>query len=74
MEILTVKGKGSKVRAVPFGKWAGKSYSATSMARARLSRVEPVLLYLSTARAGVDAAGILKLIRGHALAAGVEKR
>jgi integrase/recombinase XerD len=73
---LTVKGKGSKVRAVPYG----------TLARERLSdfigRARNLLLkgksspYVFTNRSGkpLSRQGFWKLIRRYALAAGVDKR
>lgn len=73
---LTVNGKGSKVRAVPFGQWAREKVSSY------LNDVRPRLLkgksspYLFTNRAGqpLTRQGFWKLIRGYALRAGIEKR
>jgi integrase/recombinase XerD len=73
---LTVKGKGSKVRAVPFGKWAReKLFDYTSQARRRLlkGRASP---FLFAGRSGkpLTRQAFWKLIRRYALAAGIEKR
>jgi integrase/recombinase XerD len=73
---LTVKGKGAKVRVVPFGQWARQKLSSY------LNDVRPRLLkgksspYLFTNRGGepLTRQGFWKLIRRHALLAGIEKR
>ena len=73
---LTVKGKGAKVRAVPFGQWARDKLSSY------LNGVRPRLLkgksspYLFTNRSGqaLTRQGFWKLIRRYALAAGIDKR
>jgi integrase/recombinase XerD len=73
---LIVKGKGSKVRAVPFGQWARRKLSSY------LSDVRPRMLkgksspYLFTNRSGaaMSRQGFWKLIRRYALIAGIEKR
>ncbi|MFQ5850479.1 MAG: site-specific tyrosine recombinase XerD [Candidatus Binatia bacterium] len=75
-DYLTARGKGGKVRIIPFGKWA----------RERLQRylkeVRPRLLnggtspFLFLTRSGkaLTRQGFWKLIRRYALAAGVEKK
>jgi len=73
---LTVKGKGAKVRAVPFGQWARDKLSSY------LKSVRPRLLkgksspYLFTNRSGraLSRQGFWKLIRRYALTAGIDKR
>jgi integrase/recombinase XerD len=73
---LTVQGKGSKVRAVPFGRWARDKLSNY------LSAVRPRLLkgksspYLFVNRSGnaLTRQGFWKLIRRYALSAGIDKR
>ena len=73
---LTVKGKGSKVRAVPFGQWARQKLASY------LQQVRPRLLkgksspYLFTNRWGqaLTRQGFWKLIRRYALTAGIDKR
>ena len=73
---LTVKGKGAKVRAVPFGQWARQKLTAY------LNGVRPRLLkgksspYLFTNRSGqaLTRQGFWKLIRRYALTAGIDKR
>ena len=73
---LTVKGKGAKVRAVPFGQFAReKLFAYTTDARPRLLKGRPSV-YVFTTRSGkpLTRQGFWKLIRAHALAAGIEKR
>ncbi|MBM3758087.1 MAG: site-specific tyrosine recombinase XerD, partial [Acidobacteria bacterium] len=73
---VTVKGKGAKVRAVPFGLWARDKLSSY------LTGVRPRLLkgqsspYLFTNRSGraLSRQGFWKLIRRYALTAGIDKR
>jgi integrase/recombinase XerD len=75
-DYVTVKGKGAKVRAVPFGRWA-RDKLLTYMREAR-----PKLLkgksspFVFTTRSGkpISRQGFWKLIGGHALAAGLEKK
>jgi len=72
---LTVKGKGSKVRAVPFGQWArGKLSSYLTEVRPRLVKGKSSP-YLFTNRSGqpLTRQGFWKLIRRYALLAGIEK-
>jgi integrase/recombinase XerD len=73
---LTVKGKGSKVRAVPFGKWARqKLLDYVSRARPGLAKGRAsVFVFINRSGRPLTRQGFWKLIRGHALAAGVEKR
>ena len=73
---LTIKGKGSKVRAVPFGKWARERLSVyLKQGRARLlkGKTSP---YMFTNRSGkpLTRQGFWKVIRRYALLAGIEKR
>ncbi|MBM4261043.1 MAG: site-specific tyrosine recombinase XerD [Deltaproteobacteria bacterium] len=73
---LTVKGKGSKVRAIPFGKFAReKLYSYVTDMRPRLlkGKASP---FVFTNRSGrpLSRQGFWKIIRAHALAAGIDKR
>lgn len=75
-DFLTVRGKGSKVRLVPFGKWARESLVRY------LREIRPKLLkgrtspYLFLTRSGkkLTRQGFWKLIRGRARSAGIEKR
>ncbi len=73
---LTVKGKGSKVRAVPFGKWARqKLLDYVNRARPGLAKGRAsVFVFINRSGRPLTRQGFWKLIRGHALAAGVEKR
>ena len=73
---LTIKGKGSKVRAVPFGKWARDrlvAYIGHGRAVLLKGRSSP---FAFTNRSGkaLTRQGFWKLIRRYALAAGIEKR
>jgi len=73
---LTVKGKGAKVRAVPFGQWAREKLVSY------LNEIRPRLLkgktspYLFTNRSGkpLSRQGFWKLIRRYALMTGIDKR
>ena len=73
---LTVKGKGSKVRAVPFGKWARqKLLDYVKGARLRLSKGRAsAFVFINRSGRPLTRQGFWKLIRGHALTAGIEKR
>ena len=75
-DYLTVKGKGGKMRAVPFGQWArDKLQIYMKQVRPRLlkGRSSP---FVFTTRSGrpLSRQGFWKLIRHHALAAGIEKK
>jgi len=73
---LTVKGKGSKVRAIPFGRFAReKLYAYVTQTRPRLLKGKPSS-FVFTNRSGkpLSRQGFWKIIRTHALAAGIEKR
>lgn len=75
-DFLTVKGKGAKVRAVPFGKWAREKLLAY------INPIRPKLLkgkssaFLFTSRSGrpLTRQAFWKLIRRYALAAGIDKK
>ncbi len=75
-DYLTVKGKGAKVRVVPFGKWAKEilmrylKEARPKLARGRAS----AFLFLTRSGKALTRQGFWKLIRRHALAAGIEKR
>ncbi len=73
---LTVKGKGSKVRAVPFGKWARqKLLDYVKGARLRLSKGRAsAFVFINRSGRPLTRQGFWKLIRVHALTAGIEKR
>jgi integrase/recombinase XerD len=72
---LTVTGKGSKVRAVPFGRWAReKLLDYLRQDRPRLARRMSPFLFITRSGKPLTRQGFWKLIRGYALAAGVDKR
>jgi integrase/recombinase XerD len=73
---LTVRGKGSKVRAVPFGQWARETllrYLREARPRLLKGRTSS-FLFMTRSGKPLTRQGFWKLIRGHALAAGIEKR
>jgi integrase/recombinase XerD len=73
---LTVMGKGSKVRAVPFGRKARESLQRyLTEARPKLSRgrASPHLFVTRSGKA-MTRQGFWKALKHHALAAGIEKR
>src|ERR1043166_4458938 len=73
---LTVKGKGSKMRAVPFGQWARtKVLDYVNEVRPRLLKGKSSP-YLFVTRSGkpLSRQGFWKLIHRYALAAGIEKK
>lgn len=75
-DYLTVKGKGSKMRAVPFGKWARElllRYLGEARPRLLRGRASP---YLFITRSGkrLTRQAFWKLIRRYALKAGIRKR
>ena len=71
-----MKGKGSKVRAVPFGKWARqKLLDYVNGTRLRLSKGRAsAFVFINRSGRPLTRQGFWKLIRGHALTAGIEKR
>jgi integrase/recombinase XerD len=73
---LTVKGKGSKVRAVPFGQWAReKLLGYVREVRPLLARGRAnAYLFLTRSGKPLTRQRFWKLIRGYAAAAGIEKR
>jgi integrase/recombinase XerD len=73
---LTVTGKGSKGRAVPFGHWArDKLLSYIHQSRPALARGRQTsYLFLTRSGTPLTRQGFWKLIRGYARAAGIEKR
>jgi integrase/recombinase XerD len=75
-DFLIVKGKGSKVRAVPFGQWARQKLLAyMNNVRARLLKGKSsAFMFITRSGRPLTRQGFWKLIRGYALAAGVEKR
>jgi len=73
---LTIKGKGAKVRAVPFGKWAREGLLAyLKQGRAKLLKGRRSS-FVFTNRSGnpLTRQGFWKVIRRYALLAGIEKR
>jgi integrase/recombinase XerD len=72
---LTVKGKGSKVRAVPFGRWAREKLLGY-LREVKTSSTRDSSPFLFTTRSGkpLTRQGFWKLIRRYALAAGIDKR
>jgi integrase/recombinase XerD len=73
---LTVKGKGSKVRAVPFGKKARESLQRYLMeVRAKFIRGRASAhLFVTRSGKAMTRQGFWKALKHHALAAGIEKR
>lgn len=75
-EYLTVKGKGGKVRLVPFGTWANdrlKDYLKRIRPKLLQGRTSPYL-FLTRSAKPISRQGFWKLIKGYTLAAGIEKR
>jgi integrase/recombinase XerD len=73
---LTAKGKGSKVRAVPFGRWARERlfcYMREFRPRLLKGKTSP-FLFVNRSGGALTRQGFWKLIRRYALAAGIEKR
>jgi integrase/recombinase XerD len=73
---LSVRGKGGKVRLVPFGRLArGKLIRYLKEIRPRLSRGRTSsLLFLTRSGKGLTRQAFWKLVRRYALAAGIERR
>jgi integrase/recombinase XerD len=72
---LTVKGKGSKMRAVPFGHWAReKLLGYLREVRPRLARGGSPYLFVTRSGKPITRQGFWKLLRGYALAAAIDKR
>jgi len=72
---LTVKGKGSKMRAVPFGRWARERLVGyLREVRPRLARGGSRFLFITRSGKSITRQGFWKLLRGYALAAGIDKR
>ena len=73
---LTVKGKGAKVRAVPFGQWARAKLDAYLDAdRAKLLKGKSSpFVFTNRSGAPLSRQGFWKLIRRYALMAGIDKR
>lgn len=73
---LTVKGKGAKVRVVPFGKWAREKllrYLREARPKFLKGRASP-FLFLTRSGKAPTRQGFWKSLRHYALAAGIEKR
>lgn len=73
---LIVKGKGAKVRAVPFGQWARQKvfrYIQETRPRLLKGKASPFLFVNRSGRA-LTRQGFWKIIRGYALAAGIDKK
>jgi integrase/recombinase XerD len=75
-DYLTVKGKGGKTRAVPFGRWARETLSEYLNNARRLLLKGKSSAYLFTNRSGkpLSRQGFWKIIHSYALGAGIEKR
>jgi integrase/recombinase XerD len=75
-DYLTVRGKGAKVRVIPFGKWAREIVLRyLSEARPKLSRRRSSsFVFVTRSGKALTRQAFWKLIRRHALAAGIEKR
>jgi integrase/recombinase XerD len=75
-DYLSVKGKGAKVRLVPFGSWAKQRLNHyLKMVRPKLlkGRSSPFLFVTRSAKP-LSRQGFWKLIKSYALAAGIESR
>lgn len=75
-DYVTVRGKGSKVRMVPFGKWAREGvlkYLKEVRPKLLMGRTSP-FLFLTRSGKELTRQGFWKLVRRYALAAGIEKR
>jgi len=73
---LTARGKGSKVRVIPFGKWAREKllrYLQEARPKLLKGRMSPVL-FVTRSGKGLTRQAFWKLIRRYALASGIEKR
>jgi len=75
-DYLTVRGKGAKVRLIPFGRWAREKllrYLKEIRPRLLKGRTSS-FLFLTRSGRGLTRQAFWKLIRRYALAAGIEKR
>lgn len=75
-DYLTVKGKGSKMRVVPFGQWARQkllSYMQEMRPRLLKGKNTP-FLFVNRSGRPLSRQGFWKIIRGYARAAGIEKK
>ena len=75
-DYLTVKGKGSKVRPVPFGRWARERLDAyIKQARPRLLKGKSSpFVFINRSGKHMTRQGFWKLIRHYTLTAGIDKR
>lgn len=75
-DYLTVKGKGSKMRAVPFGRWAREKLSTyMSQVRPRLLKGKSSsFVFINRSGKPLSRQGFWKLVRRYALVAGIDKR
>ena len=75
-DYLTVTGKGLKMRSVPFGKWARqKLLRYIQESRPRLLKGKAsAFLFLNRSGRALTRQGFWKIIRGYALAAGIDKK
>jgi integrase/recombinase XerD len=75
-DYLTVKGKGSKMRAVPFGRWAREKLSTyMSQIRPRLLKGKSSsFVFINRSGKPLSRQGFWKLMRRYALVAGIDKR
>jgi len=75
-DYLVVRGKGAKVRMVPFGQWAKEKLVQylEGIRPGLLRRGESAFLFLTRSGRPLTRQGFWKLIRSYALAAGIEKR
>ncbi len=75
-DYLTVRGKGGKVRVLPFGRWAEEKlrvYLREARPRLLQGRTSTVL-FLTRSGKALTRQGFWKLIRRYALAAGIERK
>ncbi|HEV8723144.1 MAG TPA: site-specific tyrosine recombinase XerD [Candidatus Binatia bacterium] len=75
-DYLTIKGKGSKMRAVPFGRWAREKL-ATYMSQVRprlLKGKSSSFVFINRSGKPLSRQGFWKLVRRYALIAGIDKR
>jgi len=75
-DYLTVRGKGGKVRVLPFGRWAEERLRLYPRAvRPKLvQRRTSSVLFLTRSGKALTRQGFWKLIRRYALAAGIERK
>ncbi len=75
-DYLTARGKGGKVRVLPFGRWADERvrvYLREVRPKLLQSRTSPVL-FLTRSGKALTRQGFWKLIGRYALAAGIERK